>query len=28
LVKADGLIKIPLNDGGVLAGDLVEVILF
>ena len=28
LVRADGLIKIPLNDGGALAGDLVEVILF
>ncbi|MCA9966842.1 MAG: molybdopterin molybdotransferase MoeA [Anaerolineales bacterium] len=28
LVNADGLIKIPLNKGGVLAGELVEVKLF
>ncbi len=28
LVNADGLIKIPLNKGGLLAGDLVEVRLF
>ena len=28
LVNADGLIKIPLNKGGVLAGELVEVLLF
>jgi molybdopterin molybdotransferase len=28
LVNADGLIKIPLNKGGVLAGEFVEVLLF
>ncbi|MEZ4595209.1 MAG: molybdopterin molybdenumtransferase MoeA, partial [Chloroflexota bacterium] len=28
LVNADGLIKIPLNKGGLLAGDWVEVRLF
>jgi molybdopterin molybdotransferase len=28
LVQADGLIKVPLNIGGLLAGDLVEVLLF
>jgi molybdopterin molybdotransferase len=28
LVQADGLIKVPLNRGGLLAGDLVEVRLF
>jgi molybdopterin molybdotransferase len=28
LVNADGLIKIPLNKGGVLAGEIVEVRLF
>ena len=28
LVNADGLIRIPLNKGGVLAGELVEVLLF
>lgn len=28
LVNADGLIRIPLNKGGVIAGDLVEVLLF
>jgi molybdopterin molybdotransferase len=28
LVNADGLIKVPLNKGGLLAGDLVEVRLF
>ncbi|MCA9972389.1 MAG: molybdopterin molybdotransferase MoeA [Anaerolineales bacterium] len=28
LVNADGLIKVPLNKGGVLAGELVEVRLF
>jgi len=28
LVNADGLIKIPLNKGGVLAGEMVEVRLF
>ena len=28
LVGADGLIKVPLNLGGLLAGELVEVVLF
>jgi len=28
LVNADGLIKVPLNKGGLLAGDWVEVRLF
>lgn len=28
LVQADGMIKIPLNIGGLLAGELVEVLLF
>lgn len=28
LVQADGLIKVPINRGGLLAGDLVEVRLF
>lgn len=28
LVNADGLIKVPLNKGGLLAGDIVEVRLF
>jgi molybdopterin molybdotransferase len=28
LVNADGLIRIPLNKGGVVAGELVEVLLF
>jgi molybdopterin molybdotransferase len=28
LVNADGLIKVPLNKGGLLAGDQVEVRLF
>lgn len=28
LVRADGLIKVPLNAGGILAGELVEVWLF
>jgi molybdopterin molybdotransferase len=28
LVNADGLIKIPLNKGGILSGELVEVRLF
>jgi len=28
LVNADGLMKIPLNKGGLLAGELVEVRLF
>lgn len=28
LVRADGLIKVPLNAGGVLAGERVEVVLF
>lgn len=27
LVQADGLIKVPLNVGGLIAGDLVEVLL-
>jgi molybdopterin molybdotransferase len=28
LIHADGLIKVPLNQGGLLAGELVEVRLF
>jgi molybdopterin molybdotransferase len=28
LVQAGGLIKVPINRGGLLAGDLVEVRLF
>jgi molybdopterin molybdotransferase len=28
LVNADGLIKVPLDQGGLLAGELVEVRLF
>ncbi|MFO7540962.1 MAG: molybdopterin molybdenumtransferase MoeA, partial [Chloroflexota bacterium] len=28
LVNADGLLKVPLNKGGLLAGELVEVKLF
>jgi molybdopterin molybdotransferase len=28
LINADGLIKIPLNKGGLLAGEQVEVRLF
>lgn len=28
LVRADGVIKVPLNRGGLLAGELVELILF
>lgn len=28
LIRADGLIKVPLNKGGLVAGELVEVLLF
>jgi molybdopterin molybdotransferase len=28
LVQADGLVKVPLNKGGLLAGESVEILLF